>query len=686
MGGGSKRKKVRYFSAHETSRKRLKGNRAKKKINEEDYRSELKLVKITIEKSLNGDYVRRVKPYLFTFSCFAKKRMIDKGVLSVFTKEFGDSNEARGFNVEYYKKALKQGRILVNGVPAVDELQRIRSQDFLQHMLHRHEPPISLGKSPFIKVQIYRGDEFLNRLLGQNEKPNKHYRREEQGLINHDKGKLNVGSNSEKKVKEESGRAINSIINDKGENEDKQEHDNEKLVNNSYSITNDTSEKMKDHYSNEATSGNNAASGRNATSGDEKRIPRKKDICHEKEIVLVVNKPGTMPVHACGSYRHNALTYVLRNALYQNYQGPNEIVNRKLLTLHRIDRLTTGLVLLTNSSRIARRFGDAMQANKIQKRYLARVLGLFPRSQKEWRRQQEERESHQRQGTTGIGVKCTVSWVQRHDDNQPMMKEKEKEEKEKEGSSSNENSISWMRVEAFQHCVNFKRGVWEVIDMHTSLSESNPSHTEGHGTDGDKKHKTCTTSTVGSSKPRQGITLIKVISRDQDTGTSLVECQPITGRTHQIRLHLQTLGFPIVNDPNYGPVILDGDVQKKEKIRLILEKYNSKTPSLPSLPRSLSMKATTGVDETFKIESGNEIKIISSEITLEKRHEDNKMKTHDSLSEEQKELCRFVALHCPQCGNQETLLRLNKVRNSQLWLHALRYGSFQVDIPDFAKN
>ena len=30
-------------------------------------------------------------------------------------------------------------------------------------------------------------------------------------------------------------------------------------------------------------------------------------------------------------------------------------------------------------------------------------------------------------------------------------------------------------------------------------------------------------------------------------------CEPLTGRTHQIRLHLQWLGCPIANDPLYGP-------------------------------------------------------------------------------------------------------------------------------------
>jgi len=45
-------------------------------------------------------------------------------------------------------------------------------------------------------------------------------------------------------------------------------------------------------------------------------------------------------------------------------------------------------------------------------------------------------------------------------------------------------------------------------------------------------------------------TLFRVARRCQD-GTSIVEAQPVTGRTNQIRIHLWQLQLPIVGDPSY---------------------------------------------------------------------------------------------------------------------------------------
>jgi tRNA pseudouridine synthase 9 len=41
-------------------------------------------------------------------------------------------------------------------------------------------------------------------------------------------------------------------------------------------------------------------------------------------------------------------------------------------------------------------------------------------------------------------------------------------------------------------------------------------------------------------------------SINEEDGYSIVHCLPLTGRTHQIRVHLQFLGYPISNDPIYS--------------------------------------------------------------------------------------------------------------------------------------
>jgi 23S rRNA pseudouridine1911/1915/1917 synthase len=53
-----------------------------------------------------------------------------------------------------------------------------------------------------------------------------------------------------------------------------------------------------------------------------------------------------------------------------------------------------------------------------------------------------------------------------------------------------------------------------------------------------------------SQKGRMAQTLLTLIKQYQQT--ALVECQPITGRTHQIRVHCRAIGHPIVGDPIYG--------------------------------------------------------------------------------------------------------------------------------------
>jgi 23S rRNA pseudouridine1911/1915/1917 synthase len=62
---------------------------------------------------------------------------------------------------------------------------------------------------------------------------------------------------------------------------------------------------------------------------------------------------------------------------------------------------------------------------------------------------------------------------------------------------------------------------------------------------------------TASGRPSQ--TRVKLLGKA--CGLALVECELLTGRTHQIRLHLSHLGAPIMGDPLYGgaPSWLDAE-------------------------------------------------------------------------------------------------------------------------------
>lgn len=51
---------------------------------------------------------------------------------------------------------------------------------------------------------------------------------------------------------------------------------------------------------------------------------------------------------------------------------------------------------------------------------------------------------------------------------------------------------------------------------------------------------------------KEAETIFRRVSYDPESDTSVVKCFPQTGRTHQIRIHLQFIGHPIANDPIYS--------------------------------------------------------------------------------------------------------------------------------------
>ncbi|KAG8805036.1 hypothetical protein FRC17_005766 [Serendipita sp. 399] len=68
---------------------------------------------------------------------------------------------------------------------------------------------------------------------------------------------------------------------------------------------------------------------------------------------------------------------------------------------------------------------------------------------------------------------------------------------------------------------------------------------------------------------------------DASTDTSVLLCRPFTGRSHQIRVHLQFLGYPVANDPIYsntsafGPKLGAGGIDTTPS----LERFPPKPPS-----------------------------------------------------------------------------------------------------------
>ncbi|XP_024082247.1 RNA pseudouridylate synthase domain-containing protein 2-like, partial [Cimex lectularius] len=199
-------------------------------------------------------------------------------------------------------------------------------------------------------------------------------------------------------------------------------------------------------------------------------------IVHMDEDVVVVNKPASIPVHPCGRYRHNTVVFILA----KEYQLKN------LRTIHRLDRLTSGLLLFGRTPKKARQMEHQIRNRLVSKEYICRVDGNFPSEV----------------------VQCS----------EPI------------------------------EVVSYKIGVCKVSP----------------------KGKECTT-------------IFHKLGYNAETNTSVVACKPHTGRMHQIRVHLQYLGYPVVNDPLYNHVVFGpergrgGNIGKtdEELIRDLISIHNA---------------------------------------------------------------------------------------------------------------
>jgi 23S rRNA pseudouridine1911/1915/1917 synthase len=219
------------------------------------------------------------------------------------------------------------------------------------------------------------------------------------------------------------------------------------------------------------------------------RVATNFTILHETDDYLVVDKPPYLLIHPTKPDGPPTLWKELRELL------AFEIANGGQVSIvNRLDRETSGLVLVAKTSAAARKFGILMQARRLKKEYLAIVWG-WP----DWETKRVDapldRQGKHRQ---------SAIWLKQ------MIHPK--------GASA----LTEFRVER-----RFRRS--------RSSHEPSPVASRLPLPEGEDEGE-------GSGE-----------ARSNNSKFALVRALPQTGRTHQIRVHLSSLGHPIVGDKIYGP-------------------------------------------------------------------------------------------------------------------------------------
>lgn len=138
-----------------------------------------------------------------------------------------------------------------------------------------------------------------------------------------------------------------------------------------------------------------------------------------------------------------------------------------------------------------------------------------------------------------------------------------------------------------------------IEKYYLALVQGNPVQAAGSIRKGIMPHPTLKGKMVVNAKGKEARTDYEVLQNF--SGFSLVKLQIFTGRTHQIRVHMHDLGYPVVCDPLYGkgsPVYLSA-IKKKFKLSI------NELEEQPMLQR-LALHA---FELRFKDASGQEIHI-----------------------------------------------------------------------------
>ncbi len=97
------------------------------------------------------------------------------------------------------------------------------------------------------------------------------------------------------------------------------------------------------------------------------------DILYEDEYIICVSKPNNIVVHHAHHSRNVADEESLLQLLFKNFE-------KKFYPIHRLDRKTSGIILLAKETTYVSKFQELFTNNEIQKTYYGVVRGHSPES------------------------------------------------------------------------------------------------------------------------------------------------------------------------------------------------------------------------------------------------------------------------------------------------------------------
>ena len=182
-------------------------------------------------------------------------------------------------------------------------------------------------------------------------------------------------------------------------------------------------------------------------------------------------------------------------------------------------------------------------------------------------------------------------------------------------------------------------------------------------------------------------TLFKKLWYDEASNTSLIECRPLTGRTHQIRVHCKSLGCPIINDVCYGGVFIGNPYADivNEKLKLQKEagtgakedeKETNKKDGQAEVIKPVETTEETRVSKAqeklekadFEPQVGKKLKLNEEKSDNVAAQEGSKEEEKVPESEEAKEENKAPGIIDIREVNDE-----EQTYVMEIWLHSLRY-------------